>query len=234
LGGQPAEWIIEEREVRRADLIVMASHHRVGVDRWLHGSVAEAVIHDAKAPVMLVKGSAANETAERFTSESPVIVVPLDQSELAEAALPIARQMAAALGARIVLVSAVPVQAPLAVGYPEMVVTYSDTDYARVEADTREYLRTIVGRINARGVQVEAVVRMGDAGLEIASTAQQYAAAAVVMATHGRTGVVRSMLGSVAGAVVQSGTTPVILLRPDRAQPAFAAQKAQETQTSVA
>src|SRR5690242_11122487 len=44
-GGSTANWIVEEADIRHADLVVMATHDRVGADRWLHGSVAEAVVH---------------------------------------------------------------------------------------------------------------------------------------------------------------------------------------------
>jgi nucleotide-binding universal stress UspA family protein len=232
-GGHPAEWIIEESELRRADLIVMASHDRVGVDRWLHGSVAEAVVHAAKAPVMLVKASAASSMADRFASQTPTIAVPLDQSEAAECALPLAIQTATDLRARIVLVSVVPLQTSRAVGSPEALVRYTDADYAQMEADARDYLGTIVKRIEVSGIQAKPVTRLGDAALEIASIAQQVSAAAVVMATHGRVGVVRSMLGSVAGAVVHCGTTPVVLIRPNPSRPAHATQKADTVQAGV-
>lgn len=54
-GGNPAKWIAEEVRVRKADMIVMATHARVGPDRWLHGSVAEAVVQRTSVPVLLVR-----------------------------------------------------------------------------------------------------------------------------------------------------------------------------------
>lgn len=59
-------------------------------------------------PVMLVKGAASPEVVQRFGSAEPVLVVPLDGSELAEAAVPVATQLAIATRARIVLLSIVP------------------------------------------------------------------------------------------------------------------------------
>ena len=58
-------------------------------------------------------------------------------------------------------------------------------------------------------------VRFGDPAAEIVAEAEERTAAAVVMATHGRTGVMRSVLGSVAGQVVHTGMVPVALVRPD-------------------
>jgi nucleotide-binding universal stress UspA family protein len=57
-------------------------------------------------------------------------------------------------------------------------------------------------------------VRYGDPAAEITAAAAEYAAAAVIMATHGRTGLARSVLGSVAGGVLHRGSTPLLLLHP--------------------
>src|SRR5262249_18063662 len=89
-GGSAAEWILEETELRHVDLIVMATHDRVGPDRWVHGSVAEAVVHRSTVPVMLVRDTSA---AQRFDAWQAVLIVPLDGSDLAESALPVARML---------------------------------------------------------------------------------------------------------------------------------------------
>ena len=66
-----------------------------------------------------------------------------------------------------------------------------------------------------RGIVVEVGSNIQiNAAMQIGATAQEYAAAAVVMATHGRTGVVRSILGSVAGGVLHHSTSPVVLIHP--------------------
>lgn len=62
--------------------------------------------------------------------------------------------------------------------------------------------------------RVQTVVRHGDPATEIAAVTQEYAAAAVIMATHGRTGLVRSILGSVAGGVLHRSRAPVVPIRP--------------------
>lgn len=80
--------------------------------------------------------------------------------------------------------------------------------------DTCQYLESAAGRVRAKGLTVDAICRIGEASLEIAWTAEPHSAAAVVMATHGRTGLLRSALGSVASAVVHSGNTSVVLVHP--------------------
>jgi len=217
--GSAAEWIVEESQFRKADLIVMATHDRVGPDRWVHGSVAEGVVHTSSAPVLLVRSHAAEQRAQRFNAAQPVLIVPLDGSDLAEAALPLARAMAHTLHARVILVGVVPRAGQLVAGQVGAIVTYVGADLDALEAEAKAYLEASAARV---GVMpgVEAVVRYGDPAAEIAALAEEHAAAAVVMATHGRTGLVRAMLGSVAGGVLHHSKTPVLLIRPAVLRPA--------------
>ncbi len=175
-GGSPAEWIVEEAGVRKADLIVMTTHDRVGPDRWLHGSVAEEVVHRASVPVMLVRDTFSN----RFATEAPVLVAPLDGSALAESALPMTQALAHLTGAEIVLVG--------------------------VGRELHRYLTS-----KAMG---DAVLRDGDPAAEIAAVAVELKAAAIIMASHGRAGLTRALMGSVAGGVLHRSEVPVILVGP--------------------
>lgn len=213
LGGSPAEWIVDETELVDADLIVMATHDREGFDRWVHGSVAEEVVHGSTVPVMLVTSTADAQLAQRFEVHEPTLVVPLDGSELADAALPVASDLAAATGARVVLVAVVPGSGKLVAGQGGAMTTYPEAEHAAMEAEAWAHLQARAGRMtDVAGV--DTVVRYGAAAAEISAAAEQYAAAAVVMTTHGRTGPVRSMFGSVAGGVLHGTTVPVVVIRP--------------------
>jgi len=209
-----ADWIVEETEVRRADLIVMTTHDRVGPHRWVHGSVAETVVRRSTAPVMLVKDGDAMQLAQRFAAKQPVLIVPLDGSELADSALPIARELTRITGGRVMLVGVVPKPGQLVAGRAGAIVTYAGSEHTELEAEARAYLEASVGRLEDCTTTVETVVRLGDAATEIAAAAQENTAAAVVMATHGRTGLVRSILGSVAGGVLHHSSTPLVLIHP--------------------
>jgi nucleotide-binding universal stress UspA family protein len=210
-GGSPAEWIVEESEIRHVDLIVMATHDRIGPDRWVRGSVAEAVVHRSTVPVMLVRATDAGQLARRFEAEQPVLIVPLDGSDVAESALPIARELAQAIGARVVVAGVVPKPGQFVAGQAGAIVTYAGSEHAQLVADAWAYLESSAGGLGTMVTSVETVVRYGDAAVEVAAVAREYAAAAVVMATHGRTGLVRSILGSVAGGVLHHSTCPVVL-----------------------
>jgi nucleotide-binding universal stress UspA family protein len=218
-GASPATWILEEIELRQASLVVMASHDRVGPDRWLHGSVAEAVVNRTATPVLLVREVEGPPPAPRFDEQQPVLVVPLDGSELAESALPMARELARLIAARVVLVGVVPPVGHL-IAVEGGAAPYSDAAHERAEVDAQAYLEGAVARLGADAVAVETCVRTGEPAVEIARVAAEYLAAAVVMATHGRTGVIRTILGSVAGGVLHRSPTPVLLMHPADLRPA--------------
>lgn len=217
LGGSPAKWIVEESQSLAVDLVVMATHHREGLDRWLHGSIAEDVVQGSRVPVMLVRGTADVRLAQRFQTQEPTLVVPLDGSEFADAALPVASEMASATHARIVLVDVVPRPGQFVARQGGTVASYVQAEHAALEGEARSYLEEHARRLADRA-GVETAIRYGEAVDEISAAADQYAAAAVVMATHGRTGPVRSMFGSVAGGVLHGTSVPLVLVRPTGSQ----------------
>ncbi len=126
------------------------------------------------------------------------ILVPLDGSPASAVALPPARTLARATGAEVVLVRAVP--ASLAA--------------RSEEAEARQTLGRIVRELAASDLRVEAVVPIGDAAQEILGEVKRRGADLVVMATHGRAGLGRALLGSVAERVLSRSPVPVMLLRP--------------------
>jgi len=211
-GGSAAAWIVEEVGMRHADMVVMATHERSGPDRWLHGSVAEAVVGRANAPVLLVRVPNSPRAVECFRDERPVLVVPLDGSSLAEAALPGAITLARTLRGRILAVRVVPAPGQR-VAIVKGEVAFVGSEHSILVNDSRGYLAGIVGRLADAGVGAEALVCQGEPATAIAEVAAEHTAAAVVMATHGLTGVARTIMGSVAGEVLHRTQCPVLLVR---------------------
>jgi len=208
--GNAADWIVEEEALRKVDLVVMATHDRTGPERWLRGSIAEAVISRGSTPVLVVRAADGMRPVERLQHPRPVFVVPLDGSELAEAALPLATQLAAALNGTLVLVSVVPRRGQIV--YAEgVMVPHTEVVAQRMLLDAQTYQNGV-----SCAAALARTVRLGDPATEIAAEADERGAAAVVMATHGRTGVMRSLLGSIAGQVVHTGAMPVLLVRPPK------------------
>jgi nucleotide-binding universal stress UspA family protein len=138
------------------------------------------------------------------------IIVPLDGSPHAEAALPEAIEIARATpGAKIILVraaeaSALPVRDPI------------EAQIAVVR-DAEDYLDAVAARLEGKGVRVTTSVWYGPAAITIVDAAATTRADLIVMSTHGRSGFNRLVLGSVAESVLRATHVPILLLRPDRA-----------------
>lgn len=203
-----ANAILEEVRHREAVGLVMSTHGRGGLGRWVYGSVADEVLRATDVPVLLVPPAAPPRWANYRAFN---VLVPLDGSALSEASLPAAALLAGALGGELTLLQVVePADYPL---YPEAAV-YIPFDPAAAMADARAYLEGIAARLRADGRRVTVEVAVGKAAEVIAATARETQAAVVALATHGRGGVARFATGSVATGVVQQATTPILIVRP--------------------
>jgi len=212
LEGDAAEAISLEARRRGADLIVMTTHGRTGVGRWLYGSVAEGVLARARSPVMLVRGWTDESMAP---TEVATILVPLDGTDFAEAALPLAREIARMLPAKLVLFRVASARAQQGAVLTETApdtFRYSEApeEVARLEAES--YLQRIASDCGRHGVDAEVDVALGDPGREICRAERGHGAGLVVMTTHARTGLERLVLGSVATEVLRCGAAPLVLL----------------------
>ena len=138
------------------------------------------------------------------------ILVPLDGSALAETALPKALQLAEASGARVLLLRAAQSQA-----FPGIDPTGGQV---KVVSEAETYLAGIQKRLTRQGpVEVETSVWYGPAARAIVEAARIHKADEIVMTTHGRSGLGRLLLGSVAESVLRGSTTPILLLRAEGA-----------------
>jgi nucleotide-binding universal stress UspA family protein len=190
-------------------LIVLTTHGRGGLERMWLGSVADELARVSPVPILLVRPEP--PPAGRFAR----ILAPLDGSKTSEAILEHAARLARlGSGAEIVLLRVVqPLVA--AVWLPEGAVAAAapQEDLPGRERRAREYLdvaaRSLAGlRVRPR-VEVAASVAAA-----ILQTAQAEACDLVALATHGRSGLARVALGSVADKVVRASHTPVLLFRP--------------------
>jgi nucleotide-binding universal stress UspA family protein len=212
LTGPVAEGILGAASAQHVGLIAMATHGRVGPERWFLGSVADRVVRTASVPVLLVRPRDGEAMPAAFTQ----IVVPLDGSPLAEAALPYATLLARTFAAPVTLIRTVPLQWWAASGgdpsigvdgLPPEVLT-------AIEDDAKEYLARVAERLHAEGLNVStsfALFRAPD--FEITDSAAS-PGSLVVMTSHGRSGLTRTLLGSVADRVVRSSLAPVLVIRP--------------------
>jgi nucleotide-binding universal stress UspA family protein len=141
------------------------------------------------------------------------VIVPLDGSPLAEQALPAAEAIAQRAGAKIKLVL---VHQPNPSIDPE--IDYVKLELAMLKAD-RGYLKSVVARLRPRlGRSVtSAVIRGGPVGETLSGYARELGADLIVLTTHGRGGIRRAWLGSVADQLIRSSEIPVLVIRPGEA-----------------
>lgn len=193
--GTPADCIAEQARMQNSSLIVMSTHGRTGPTRLVFGSVAEQVVARSCVPVLVTRAWLPSDPSS-FLQDRPLFVVPLDGSTFAESALEPAVQLADDIGAAVLLVRAEP-------------------DSARV-SEALAYLTHMESTLQSRYPDLTVIidVRSGDPARAIDTAFRQNGASVVVMATHGRSGLRRSVTGSVAGRVLREGTAPIVLIRP--------------------
>ena len=202
-----------------ADLIVMSTHGRGGVKRAWLGSVADALLRIAPRPVLLVRPADVTFSlaadADRGITH---ILIPLDGSETAERAIPVARELGEPLGARVTLLR---VTSPLALqlssdpadGYP----LGDPTSMGRRAAV--HYLNGVAAPLRRAGLDVDVrVVEQLSPAPAIVDFAKTHAVDLVVLTTTGGGSIRRVLLGSVADHVIRKGETPVLVCNTRHAE----------------
>lgn len=138
------------------------------------------------------------------------ILVPLDGSPAAEGALTTAADLAKAVGARVLLLRAAQART-----LPGVDPTEAEVEVVR---DAEAYLAEVKARLATWGLpDVDTTVWYGPAAAAIVEAAEFHRAGLILMTTHGRTGLPRLVLGSVAESVLRGTPTPILLLRADGA-----------------
>lgn len=175
-----------------ADLVVMSTHGRSGIDRWLIGSVANKLLQLSQKPLLLIRPG--NEWRSRG-SQFRRILVTLDGSKVAEQVLPYARALASRLQSEILLLS-VPAQSG------------SDAYTTKIQ----QYLEGIAASLRMDGLQVQALVTGSAAAQTIIHVSETEAVDLIMLATRGAGGLDRLMVGSTADRVVRQTQRPVFLV----------------------
>lgn len=211
LCGGAADVILDYAEKTKIDMIIMATHGRSGITRWVLGSVADKVLHSVTIPVFLVNAKPGQGgPLERKTFRR--LLVPLDGSDTGEAAVPFAEEMARKTNARIHL---------LTVELPAYRITatqdYPGMDLQPVIKAEREsaeiYLRGVEAKLKEKGIIVISEMLVGSAAEAILDYTREKQIDLIAMSTHGRSGFGRWILGSVTDKVVRASDIPVLVVR---------------------
>ncbi|MGE3271168.1 MAG: universal stress protein [Chloroflexota bacterium] len=203
-----AEAICQTAVEEDVDLIVMSTHGHGGLGRKLFGTTADQVLCRATVPVVLVS-SACTTT---WTSTGPRrILLPLDGSHFAEAVLEPAGRLAGLLQAELFLVGAA---GPMEAVYDAATPSGQERFDAALR-ETQDYLESVASSLRELGHIVHVDAESGRPATVLSGVASRRHIDMIALATHGRTGIARLTLGSVASEALQQTTVPLFLVRPD-------------------
>jgi nucleotide-binding universal stress UspA family protein len=216
-----------------ADLVVMTTHGRGGIRRAWLGSITDQLIRMSEVPILVVRPGEAKPTdsSVRLTE----ILVPLDGSPLAEAVLEPAAALARLWDAEMSLVQVVhPVV--LTSGPPLSFPTGYSDQMTRIRRESaQDCIHDVAERLRESGVKASGVALIGGGVAEtLLDLARPERTSLVAVATHGRGGLRRLVVGSVADKLVRAAEVPVLVVRPTGARKSGASRSVRSRPAVVA
>jgi len=215
LAGHVVEMLEEEAGKQSADLVVMATHGRGAFSRAWLGSVTDAFLHHTQRPVLLLRPK---ENADGGAPSDPAvarILIPMDGSDISESVLDHAVAFGSLFGAAYHLVRVVPYPMQFTSPYlpHTMQMNQQFVSDAREAADS--YLEGHAQRLRGSGLAVtHSVAVVPQPAHGILSELEDAGCDMVAMATHGRAGISRAILGSSTDKVIRGTHVPILLHRP--------------------
>lgn len=207
---QPSGWPeqVIVREAQGFDLVVMGTHGHSGVRRWIMGSVAEAVLAKSPKPVLVVHESYTPEQVPEARSFKEILIAT-DGSECSQKASGYGLELAKTLGADVTFLQAVGQLYRL----PGSALPLAEA-LGSVEEDLQTQAEKVLAKVlkEAKAKGVSARGKLGQDQPRDCILKQAQIHDLVVMGTHGRTGLDRLMLGSVAEGVIRRSQTPVLVV----------------------
>jgi nucleotide-binding universal stress UspA family protein len=202
--GPVAAHILDRARTLPADLIVIGSHGRAGVERLILGSVTETVVREATCPVMTVPPAAAATSQLPFTH----LLCPVDFSRSSLAALRFAFSLAQESDARLTLLNVFE-------GAREPSLREADTPEfrSRWESETERELAALVPDTVRDWCSPDVTVAFGRAPDRILDLALTDRADLIVMGVQGRTAMDLILFGSTTNRVIRQASCPVLTLR---------------------
>ncbi len=207
--GEAAAGILETAEAENVSLIAISTHGRSGITRWLFGSVADRIVQSSHVPLLMIRPDDKAPASPVFEK----LLVPLDGSEVAASVLPFVEEMAKLFGASLVLYHAVP---PIS-AYPGFETVNPQLDgqvLQEMQQQAKELLSSTARELEGRGLHATVAVSIDLAVDGILHAAKETGADLIAIGTHGRSGIGRMVMGSVANAVMRRSELPCLLVHP--------------------
>jgi nucleotide-binding universal stress UspA family protein len=228
--GSPKTAIQDAISSNQSDLLVLTSHGRTGFARWALGSVASQLVRYADVPVLVFR-----EQGPKLESPHPDmehlfrVLVCLDGSEFAQAALEPAAQLALAFGggaegqpspahqAGLHLVLVIPPAEVDQCNMPEALGLAGAKEYLAGVADRMKRLYralTLSWSVGVGADTAKTIVRVAESGEDVEGAGVFGGCDVVALSTHGRTGIARWTMGSVTERVLDISKLPALVVRP--------------------
>lgn len=211
LVGQPADQIAALADDLDDPMIVIASHGRGGVAQVVIGSVTFRIVHDVHCPVVVVRipDQPSAEPAPSFEH----IMIPLDGSEFSAAIIERALDALGEPKPAVLLLHVLDGSSWAGrTIHGGLIRQYVEA----INETAEEHLTKVSARIQGLGYEVSHELRTGNVTEQIQQAARDHGVGMIAMATHGRGGLGRALLGSVAQRLLQNVELPLLLIRPEK------------------
>ena len=196
--------LIQIASESQADLVVVGTHQRQGLSRFWLGSVSRAILHHAPESVAVVPPHATNEEDTGHIPELKRVLVTTDFSELGNRAIPYAYALLHRGGNLCIL--------HVAASSAKTTGTAQAKEHDPVK---RQLHCLIPAEAELRGIETQLeVVEHGEPAAAICQAAERFGADVTCMASHGRSGLSKTILGSVAHDVMTCSKRPLLVVRP--------------------
>jgi nucleotide-binding universal stress UspA family protein len=224
--GDPAKGILSAAGKLRCSVIVMGTHARGGLGRLFIGSTTDAVLRGSAIPVLTVRPETIVADPARGCFER--IVVGADDSEPARAAIETIIGQAAADDCHVLFCSVVDIDTVVGSrGY------YDTSIHAGLYDDAQRVVDGAVVEARAADVAAEGRIAEGNASRALIAVAKRESADLIVTGSHGRRGVRRVFVGSIAETIVRTSPVPVLVVRTAARVPAAAVRAKRQTSAAL-
>jgi len=215
VSGHPVESLLRESKAFAADLVVMTSHGKSNLERWVMGTTAENFARRCPCPVLVTRSGKPFEVPL-----GKKVMVALDGSKLAEKVLPIAAAMVKRAQGELILFRSNSQQSKLSFEYAthDIYPPASDVQFRKKSLElAQEYLEKTAEAVRKEysGFQVSTAFSELPAAEAILNEAEQQGVDLLAMTSHGATGPGKWFFGSDAERVLRHATRPILIVRSD-------------------
>lgn len=205
VSGDRAGVIVDIAKTEKADLIIMSTHGRTGISRWILGSVTSRVLSTAACPVMAVHRE----------EQVGHILITLDGSTLSEKAIVPGLTLAKAFSAKVTLLRVLTDLESDPNTLPENIALQEEHEIEKVASEqAKTYLKDLIEIHHTESLNIQSAVLQGPVHATILDFASQNKVDLISMTTHGHSGLHRWIYGSVTEKVLHNTDCAVLIVRP--------------------